>query len=87
MEIVFQIVAVLVILFMGRAIVLLPNVIAQISADGTKGFWNQIKAALYYLYNVQKLKKIFIRDGKFTYKPLHLVPDSKSDLADNDIQL
>lgn len=84
MEIVFQIVAVLGILFMGRAIILLPNVTAQIAADGTKGFWNQIKAALFYLYKVEKMKKIFIRDGKFTDKPVHLVPDSKSKLPDND---
>lgn len=86
MEIAFITIAVFFILFLVRALVLMPNALAQVSADETKGVWNQIKAAIHYLNNVEKLKKIFIRDGKFTYKPMHLVSDSESKPSKSDNQ-
>jgi type III secretory pathway component EscU len=87
MEMVLKVVAVLamipVFLFMLRALLLLPNVLAQVSADGVTGTVNQIKASFHYLKHVEELKTIYIRDGKFTHKPLSLISNNARENCDS----
>lgn len=72
------------VLFLVRVLLFWPNVVAQVSADGTNGLLYQIKAALHYLYNVEKLNTVYIRDGKFTHRPVRLVRNSEDKPSDND---
>jgi hypothetical protein len=75
-----------VMLFGVRMLVLAPSVAANVAADGTKGALNQVMRALHYLRNPGELKKVFIRDGEFTDKPVRLVSNSRHDPSDSDNQ-
>lgn len=79
-------VVITVVLFVVRVIVLLPNVVAQVSADGIKGFWSKVQTAIHYLCNPAKLTTVFIRDGEFSHKPVRLVHTSEHKPSDNDNQ-
>jgi hypothetical protein len=59
--------------FFVRLLVLGVHVMAQIDADGTKGFVRWLKASFFYLYNPNDLKTVYIRDGAPTFKPVRLV--------------
>lgn len=59
-----------------RWLVLGPYVVAHVCADETTGRLNQLKAALYYFCHPTELKTVYIREGKFSYRPVHLVRNS-----------